>query len=157
MLFWYLTCVTRMAEQTYDRLELAKIQLDTALDLFLDQRNSPAAITLAGAAENIFGRALAIRGSKAALKSAYDSIAETHQILYKEKLDEKTFTSHKNRIRDALKHLQDKNGGPTVTVDLENAACWMLVRAIHNGKELGFEFERFHEFDNWFYENIVGV
>jgi hypothetical protein len=33
----------------------------------------------------------------------------------------------------------------------------MLVRAIQNGRQLGFEFERFHDFDGWFYENIVGI
>ena len=48
-----------MAEETYDRLVLAKGQLDTALDLFLDQKNYSSAITLAGAAEEIFGHALA--------------------------------------------------------------------------------------------------
>jgi len=47
-----------MAEETYDRLALAKGQLDTALELFLDQKNYSSVITLAGAAEEIFGRAL---------------------------------------------------------------------------------------------------
>lgn len=42
-----------MAEKTYERLVLAKGQLDTALDLFLEQRNFASAITLAGAAEEI--------------------------------------------------------------------------------------------------------
>lgn len=138
-----------MAEQTYDRLTLAKIQLDTALDLFLDQKNYPATVTLSGAAEEIFGRALTNGGGKTALKSAYESIAESHQMLYGEELKEKSFVSHENRARDALKHLQEGNG-PTITVDLEIAACWMLVRATQNGKELGLVFERYQEFDNWF-------
>lgn len=145
-----------MAEQTYDRLLLAKAQLDTALDLFLDHKNHSAAITLAGAAEEIFGRALTIRGGKSTLDSSYESMNEFHRLMHGNELSKKGFVSQENLARDALKHLQEDKG-PTITVDLEMAACWMLVRAIQNGRELGLEFERYRDFDNWFYENIVGV
>jgi len=33
----------------------------------------------------------------------------------------------------------------------------MLVRACDNALRLGIECDRFVEFDNWFYENVVGV
>lgn len=145
-----------MAEETYERLLLAKEQVDTALDLFLDHRNYSSAITLAGAAEEIFGRALTEKGGLSALDSSYRSMAEFHQMLHGEELNKKKFVSKENRARDALKHLQEEQG-PTITIDLEEAACWMLVRAIQNGRELGIEFERYQDFDNWFYENIVGV
>jgi hypothetical protein len=145
-----------MTEETHDRLTLAKEQLDTALDLFLDQKKYSSAITLAGAAEEILGHALTNRGSKSALDSSYQSIAEFHRMIHGTELNKKTFVSKENCARDALKHLQ-KDKGPTITIDLEEAACWMLVRAIQNGRELGFEFERYQDFDNWFYENIVGV
>jgi hypothetical protein len=145
-----------MAERNHDRLALAKEQLDTALVLFLDQGNYSSAITLAGAAEQIFGLALTTRGGKSALDSSYDSMAEFHRRLHRTKLNKTSFVSKENLARDALKHLQ-KDKGPTVTIDLERAACWMLVRAIQNGRQLGLEFERYQDFDNWFYENIVGV
>ncbi len=145
-----------MVEQTYDRLALARIQLDTALYLFLDQKNYPATITLAGAAEEIFGRALSIGGGKAALERKYELLAETHRIFPGKELNKRCFVSRENLARDALKHLQE-NIGSTVTIDLEDAACWMLVRAIQNGTELGFDFERYQDFDDWFYENIIGV
>lgn len=145
-----------MAEQTYDRISLAKGQLDTAIDLFLNDRNYSAAVTLAGAAEEIFGRALQVAGEKAALDRSYESMADLHQSLVGEVLDRKRFVSEENLARDALKHLQESKG-PTVTIDLETAACWMLVRAIQNGMKLGFVFERYQEFDNWFHENIVGI
>ena len=45
-----------MAEQTYERIELAKEHLDLALDLFLSKRSMVSALTLAGAAEEILGR-----------------------------------------------------------------------------------------------------
>ncbi len=145
-----------MAEETYDRLALAKGQLDTALELFLDQKNYSSAITLAGAAEEIFGRALSLAGGKPALESSYESIAEVHTMLHGTELNKKSYVAKENFARDALKHLQNDKG-PTITIDLEEAACWMLVRAIQNGRKLNVEFERFQDFDNWFYENIVGI
>lgn len=145
-----------MTEETYDRLALAKGQLDTALELFLDEKNYSSAITLAGAAEEIFGRSLALSGSKSALDSSYESMAEFHTMLHGTELNRKSYIAKENFARDALKHLQNDKG-PTITIDLEEAACWMLVRAIQNGRKLNFEFERFRDFDNWFYENIVGI
>lgn len=145
-----------MAERIHDRLALAKEQLDTALNLFLDHRNYSSAITLAGAAEEIFGHALTIRGGTSALDTSYESMAEFHRMLHSAELNKKSFVSKENLARNALKHLQ-KDKGPTITIDLEESACWMLVRAIQNGRELGVEFERYRDFDRWFYENIVGV
>jgi len=145
-----------MAEETYERLVLAKGQLNTALDLFLDQNNYSSAITLAGAAEEIFGHALTLGGGTSALNSSYESMAKFHTMLHGTELNKKMYVAKENFGRDALKHLQNDKG-PTITIDLEEAACWMLVRAIQNGRNLGFEFERFHDFDGWFYENIVGI
>ena len=145
-----------MAEKTYERLDLAKEQLDTALALFLDQRNYSSAITLSGAAEEIFGRALTAKGGTSALDSSYRSMAEFHRMLGDTEFDKRVFITKENLARDALKHLQEDKG-VTITLDLEDAACWMLVRAIQNGKKLGLEFERYQDFDNWFYKNIVGV
>ncbi|MBX9610069.1 MAG: hypothetical protein K2X51_00400 [Burkholderiales bacterium] len=145
-----------MAEETYTRLALAKSQLDTAAELFLDQKNYASAITLAGAAEEIFGRMLTIGGGKPALEDLYESMTACHAMLHGAGLNKKKYVVMENCARDALKHLQHDKG-PTITVDLEEAACWMLVRAFENGRKLSIEFERFPDFDNWFYENIVGT
>ncbi len=145
-----------MSEQTYDRVALAKEQLDTALDLFLDLSKYSSAVTLAGAAEEIFGRALSAKGDVSALDYKYESMAEFYRMLHGNELKKKEFVSEENRARDALKHLQEKTG-PTFSAGLEIAACWMIVRALQNGRSLGLEFEGFQEFDNWFYEHIVGV
>lgn len=149
---WWL----KVADVTYNRLVLAKEQLDTALALFLDQKNYSSAITLAGAAEEIFGRAITIGGGKSALDSSYESIAEFHTMLHGTGLNKTSYVSKENLARDALKHLQNDKG-PTITIDLEKAACWMLVRAIQNGRKLDFEFKRLQDFDGWFYENTVGI
>lgn len=73
-----------------------------------------------------------------------------------EELKKNAFVSKENLARDALKHLQ-QDKGPTIAVDLEMAACWMLVRAIQNGRRLGLEFDRYRDFDSWFNENVVGL
>jgi len=145
-----------MAEETYKRLDLAKVQLDTAINLFLDQKNYASAITLAGAAKEIFGKSLTVCGGISALTSSYESTAKFHTMLHGTELNKNSYFTKENLARDALKHLQN-NKGPTITIDLEEAACWMLVRAIQNGRSLGFEFERLHDFDSWFYQNIVGI
>jgi hypothetical protein len=95
-----------MAEATYERLSLEKEQVDTALDLFLDHRNYASAITLAAAAEEIFGCSHTAKGCLSALYSSYISMAEFHQMRYGEVLDKRKFVSKENRARDALKHLQ---------------------------------------------------
>ena len=143
-----------MAERNYRRLDLAKEQLDTAIELFLDEKKFSSAITLAGAAEEIFGQALTNKGGKSALHDSYESMADLHRGIHGEEL-KKEYFSKENLARDALKHLQNQEGA-NITLDLEEAACWMLVRAIHNARELGFLFERQADFENWFYENIVG-
>ena len=145
-----------MAAETHERLNLAKVQLDTALELFLDHKNYPSAITLAGAAEEIFGKALTLDGCKSVLDSSYEQMAVFHAMLDGIKLNKTIYVGKENYAKNALKHLQN-DSGPTITIDLEDAACWMLVRAIHNGRELGLEFARFQDFDNWFLQNIVGI
>lgn len=127
-----------------------------ALNLFLDHKSYSSTITLAGAAEEIFGHALTYSGGQSALNNLYESMAEFHFMLHGTELNKKNFVSKKNLARDALKHIQ-KEKGPMITIDLKESACWMLVRAIQNGRQLGLEFERYQDFDNWFYENIVGV
>ena len=67
----------------------------------------------------------------------------------------KDFIREKNASRNSAKHLNDQK---TLTADLEEAACWMLVRALANRRLLELpELGREREFDDWFYENVVGV
>lgn len=144
-----------MAEQEYDRLSLAQEQLETAISLFIDAKNYTCAITLAGAAEEVFGKELTRRGGKCTLEIWYDSIAETHRLLHNAELVKTSFIDGENRARNALKHLESAKG-PTITLDLEECACWMLVRALQNGKGVGVVFDREGEFEEWFWANVVG-
>ena len=92
-----------MPEQTYDRLSLAKEQLDTALDLALDAKSYASALTLGGAAEEIFGNALKLNGEKSAMDEAYEQMSEFYTALWSEHLDRKVFVAQENAARNALR------------------------------------------------------
>jgi hypothetical protein len=47
--------------------------------------------------------------------------------------------------------------GPLTLDDLEDAAIWAIVRACDNSNHLGLpRTARMLEFEDWFYENVVG-
>lgn len=143
-------------EQTYSRLVLAKEQLDVAISLFLDGESYAAALTLAGAVEQVIGDELKRRGKLHALDWKYDQVSEIHRRLHGEDLPRKNFISDENYVRDALKHF-DRSDEPTITCDLQYISLCMLVRACENAKKLGIKVARYDELHNWFYENVVGV
>lgn len=145
-----------MTENTYSRLDLAKEQLGMALTLFLDHLSYASVITLAGAAEEIFGKELSRQGKEPILEWKFNHMKVFHELLHGKELQRKSFFAEENNIRNSLKHFGE-NESPTLTADLENAACWMLVRSIENARRLDIEIERFSEFDNWLYEHVVGI
>jgi hypothetical protein len=146
-----------MSEKTYQRVELAIEQLDTALELFLSERSYASALTLAGAAEEILGQAISQRGQQDALRYKYDVLNTAHRELHGRPLEWKQFSDGENHARNALKHMRSRSED-TVTTDLQEAAIWMLVRACANYDALDFpRTDRMDSFDNWFYEHVVGV
>jgi hypothetical protein len=145
-----------MAEQKYNRLALALEQLDVALSLFLDRQSYACAITLAGAAEEVFGKEVSRRGHESVLDWEFGEMAVLHKWMHGKELPRKTFVAEKNLVRNALKHLNESDT-IDVVADLRAAACWMLVRACENAKNLELRVARFEEFNEWFYEHAVGV
>jgi hypothetical protein len=145
-----------MTEHSYSRIGLAKEQLELALSVFLDHAAYAAAITLAGAAEEIFGKALSRQGKVAVLDWKLEELDVVHSMLHGKGIERKKFFAEENRIRNILKHF-GSDDNEEFTADLEEAACWMLVRASENASRLGVNLDRFQEFDEWFYTNIVGV
>jgi hypothetical protein len=146
-----------MSEKTYQRVDLAIEQLDTALELFLSERSYASALTLAGAAEEILGQAISQKGQQDALRYKYDVLNSTHRELHGKTLEWKRFSDGENHARNALKHMRSRSED-TVTTDLQEAAIWMLVRACANYGAMDFaRTDRMDSFDNWFYEHVVGV
>lgn len=146
-----------MAEEIHDRVTLAKEQLDVALELFLSERSFVAALTLAGAVEEVLGKALALRGKKSTLQYEHSVIAPVEKFLRRQTLTWKVFIEEKNRVRNAAKHM-DGQSQLTVHADLKDEALWMLVRACDNYNRLDLSTtDRMTEFNEWFYTNVVGI
>ena len=146
-----------MPEHTHERIALAQEQLDVALELFLSKRSMVSALTLAGAAEEILGKALRHLGKKTTLKYEHSVIEPVERFLRRQPFLWKDFIEEKNRVRNAAKHMREPSD-THVIADLEDEALWMLVRACDNYKRLDLEATpRMAEFDDWFYENVAGI
>src|SRR5438128_11587620 len=110
-----------MAAQTYQRLDLAVSQLETAIGLFVSGHERVSVITLAGAADGILSQLVNNKGE--------DTFTE---ILAKED-DDKTMTrgkmgSHVNNLLliNALKHM-DKGDDDHVVMDDEQCAIATIL------------------------------
>ena len=146
-----------MPERSYQKTDLAREQLEVALGLFLDKVSYVAALTLAGAAEEILGKALSHKGDKNVLKKEYDIVGPIRQLMDGKKLTWASFMGEKNRARNSVKHM-DRDSESTLAADLEDETLWMLVRACDNYRHLGLDpTDKIIEFDEWFYKNVVGV
>ena len=144
-------------EKTHDRIDLACEQLDCALELFLSQRSYVSALTLAGASEEILGKALCQIGSATTLVATFRLVEPTQTLISGRSYTSKEFQNEKNRVRNAVKHMRDSSE-LTIVADLEAEALWMIVRACDNYQRLDFpETERMAEFEEWFYKNILGI
>lgn len=133
------------------RVDLALEQLDVALELFLEKRSFASALTLAGAAEEILGKALKLQNRGHTLDEWYDQVNEVWGVSRKE------FITKTNAARNAAKHLsshEEMNVGFGVEIE----AVWLLVRACENARRLGYEdTNRMWQFNEWFYGEFIGV
>jgi hypothetical protein len=120
--------VTRHAHYVED---LALKQLETALSLYFDGRDFALVITLAGAADEIFGKLLRATGLENSLDSLVKAVFAIQVHLYGEANEPKRIAQRANSARSSLKHW-DEGSPQIVTIDLETEAQDMLGRAIDN-------------------------
>lgn len=146
-----------MAQHTYSRVELAVEQLDMALSLFLDKQSYASALTLAGAAEEILGMAVGFNSEQASLQSKFQGVERVHATIHKVPLTWAAFAKAENFTRNAVKHIKTIDED-NISIDLEMAAAWMIVRACENFDRLSTSRSaKMTEFDDWFYTHMVGV
>ena len=147
-----------MPQSTYHKVNVAIEQLEMALSFFPDGKCHVCSLTLSGAAEEILGMAVKIKGIENSLQESYKLYSNSSLSWINPPKTWAEFTTKgKNRVRNAVKHVKD-NKDLTFNADIEDEALWMMVRAIDNYNKLGFHpTQLMHEFDNWFYENIVGI
>lgn len=113
------------------KIDIAMIQLNAAIRANMQNRDIEA-ITLAGAAEEIFGAMCRRRG----IQNAVEKIAEIEIINWKGD-DVKKRISCLNEVRNNLKHADDAVDEFEVT---ELDPFFMIVRALANAKLLGVAF-----------------
>ena len=130
-------------ELTVSKVEMAKIQLDAAIAAFFERR-LVIAITLAGAAEEIFGAMLKRDG----IQNSVEKIASLPPILaISDRLKDRV--DYLNNVRNNLKHASDKLEDDFTIADLD--AFFMIVRALGNATLLGITHsEKMNEFSNFY-------
>jgi hypothetical protein len=111
---------------------LALAQLETALQLYFANGDRGSVITLAGAADEIFGKYLERTGRESSFKSLVLAVTAIQAHLFGEPLEPeevKAIADRANSARNSLKHIGETE---IVKFDLETEACDMLNRAIDN-------------------------
>jgi hypothetical protein len=131
-----------MSRQTYSQIDLATEQLDDAISLFLKNRSFFSALVLANVADEILSKALSRHGQKNSLDWKYEIMKLFgHQT-------EAAFVY----APGILNFISLGSCDTSVTLDFEDAALWMIVRACHNHRLLGLPpASNMREFDNYFY------
>jgi hypothetical protein len=120
-----------MPPSTYDKLTIARSQLETALQLFRDGKDLFSVITLAGAAEEILGNLLKERGEDSALAALERAASDMYRHMFGGEAGAGQFAKRANRARNAMKH-HDPGQPGMVTFDLLEEATDMLDRAVAN-------------------------
>lgn len=131
-----------MTKRTYDRLTIARTQLDTALQLHEEGEDLFSVVTLAGAAEEILGQLLKAKQRAKdggqdrdepahALDHLVSAVPKIAKVLDDEDVDLVDVRRRANFARNKFKH-HDLGEPTTITLDLENEAVDMLTRAVDN-------------------------
>ena len=112
------------------KLDIATIQLDRAIVLFLDATDFVSAITLAGAAEEILGKLAENIGKKNALNELIDASKAMEEQMYGESEGKRSeYVSLANYYRDRLKHIND---GEDLHFSVDHEAASLISRALDN-------------------------
>ena len=124
-----------MTPMAHDIHCMALRQLETALCLYRDEKDYYSVITLAGAAEEVFGKLLKEDNPENALDSIKKGGAAIHEVIIEEDIPEKEISDRANWARNLLKHWSP--GQPKVfEFDAPEEAKDMLNRAIDNYYDL---------------------
>jgi hypothetical protein len=147
--------VKEMTDQTYNKLDLATEQLDNALSLFKG-KSFLSALRRAHTAEEILSKALSHRGEQDSVEWKREALEPLHTFLHGRSLSREEFIREEDRALISATRMEAASG-PSVTLDLEEAALWIIVRACDNCDRLGLPgTARMRELENYFYEHVVG-
>lgn len=120
-----------MIIREYSQVEIASRQIDTACQIFLSGEDSFAALTLAGAGEEILGKILSKRGLQNSLESSAEAFALIKEIHTGTKPDQSESIKVLNRARNGAKHVT-LSKSDAIQMDPKFEADNMIHRAISN-------------------------
>ena len=141
---------TRISKQ-----KIAEIQLVEAINLFLANKYL-CAITLAGAAEEVFARLLNQQGEVSVVEKSFQSIQRIREKTDISVMDEKPkneIFNEWNSARNRLKH-HGKTDDEAVSINLFDEAYWMIKRGLANAEKLEIPINNQLDFENWIIVNI---
>jgi hypothetical protein len=142
------------ADTEISKIEMARIQLDESINLFLSGKFL-CALTLAGAAEEILAGLLRVQGLASAVERSADAIQQIRvvQALAASPALVKSPFREWNAARNAAKH-HGGNDGETVVLNLFDESYWMIERGLTNARSLGLSVCNEIDFRNWIVLNI---
>jgi len=106
------------------KIDVAVDQLDWAIRLYLDHKAYVPAITLAGAAEELLGKAVEDRAAFAVLKRKLAAdFAMPEKVVSQD---------HLNKAKNWLKHWDDRTDNEKIRLELDEEATQYIVRALTN-------------------------
>ena len=143
---------------TLTKAEIAKLQLEDAIELFLEGKRI-SAITLAGAAEEIFARLLNLQGEASTAEEAWEQMEEVRAatgLPYAGVRTKSEVFREWNKVRNTLKHHSNVDEDP-LTFSSFDAAFEMINRANMNGDLLGVVATNRQDYENWLIENIFSA
>ena len=138
------------------KVVIALIQLETAILLFLREQNYLCAITLAGAAEEIFGTFSKKKTSETIYEHLCKGMKDELNYKFKHldlKFEEKE-VGHRflNFHRNELKHFHNPEN-EEIEIDPEFEAICLIFRAIYNMTSCKIITENAEDFMKWLREN----
>lgn len=129
--YLYAQYILHMAVITHDVQCIALKQLETSLSLYFKGEDYYSVITLAGAAEEIFGKLVLVAEGQNALSSDISTANEISKILFGQELSKKEVIAIANMHRNSLKHW-NPGSSKIIEFDVKEEAEAMLHRAIEN-------------------------
>jgi hypothetical protein len=137
------------------KAEIAKVQLEDAIDLFLAEK-WVSAITLAGAADGIFAGLLKQQGKQSAAEETWPHIEEVRSVTgldYAGTRTKKDSFNEWNEHRNALKH-HDKEDEERLEFNAFDQAYYSIQRANGDAEKLGLVARNRQEYENWLIVNL---
>jgi hypothetical protein len=140
-------------EETFKKLDIAKIQLSEAINLFV-QEKFICSLSLSSAAEEIYAGYLRNKGQRSVIEESHhfiQVIGNSLGLQIMQDMEKSESIAVWNRAKNRTKH-HNKNESDDLTLNDCDEAYWMIKRGIANAKSLGILMENENEFDNWVIE-----